>query len=260
MASLSGQQIITRALSDLGLVEQGGAPSVSDSTFALDKLNDIWESWSVNEDFIYEVAATQFALTGATASYPIGPSATAPFNVARPARIYGAAMVATVGSGANRSQLHVVSAPEYYAHHDLAAAATSAEELYPDYADSSSDAMTLYLWPVPSCPTVTKLELQYGVIFTVWTLAGAYQIPPGYAEALRSALAWGLLPSFGVAVQQQIAEVVRENGLKAMATLAAANAFNRQRPSPMLQQPAPGAQSPVTPGGAQAFRGLQPGT
>jgi hypothetical protein len=237
----TGQMIINNALTALGILEQGGAPSVSDSNDALAELNAMWDAWGIDDNIVYAIATAQYALVANAASYPIGPAAGAPYNVPRPSRIYKAVMVATVGGVLTRRPLRIVEAGEYFSHGDLAATASTADELYYDYnVDPTTGSATLYLWPAPSCPTITKLELETGAVFAAWTLGGAYSLPEGYQDAIQYALAWRLLPRYGMAVAQQVAEVVGELAEKSEARIKAMNAANRQKP-----MPAPAIEAPA---------------
>ena len=82
--------------------------------------------------------------------------------------------------------------------------------------------------------------------FTNWTLVTNYQLPPGYQDTIEWALAFRMLPTFGVAVQQQVAAVVQAEGVKAEARLRKSNQINRQLPDAAVmvpsEQPKPGPQ------------------
>jgi hypothetical protein len=338
--NLTGQQVINNALTILGLLEQGGTPSVSDSNDSLSDLNSAWDAWSVDEDMIYAVIALRFPWAAAIAFYTIG--AGAQFNTQAPARIYQARWITatggaisseqidqaglgyvvgdtgiipggvgtiatytvnTVGSngqvetltisvagngyrpgygyqtqtgggqpgagtgltidiltvsagGQNRNPLDVVASEEYYSHRDLSTTGQVPDELYPDYNPDASGFAKLHAWPIPN--TAGTIEIDAGVAFQAWTLTGSYNLPAAWADTLQWALAWRLLPRFGAAVAQQVAEVVREIGAKAEARLIAANRFNRRKP------PAPGPAmnaggSPISAPAASAIQGLEPG-
>lgn len=147
--------------------------------------------------------------------------------------INGAACFVTTG---NRNELRIVTAGEYYDHNDLGALARTPDELYPDYLTSGTGGtMNLYLFPVPSTAPLA-LELDMAVAFSTWTLAGNYNLPPGVQDAVEWAVAFRLLPTFGVAVQQQVAAVVTAEGQKAEARMKAANMFARQITPPAPSQ------------------------
>jgi hypothetical protein len=111
---LTGQKVINSALTKLGLLEQGGNPSVSDSQDGLDELNRAWDAWSVDEDMIYAVIAQRFPWAASFAFYTIG--AGAQLNAQMPARIYKARWLTATG-GAISSQ-SIGAAGEGYATSD----------------------------------------------------------------------------------------------------------------------------------------------
>jgi len=233
----TGQAIVNSALTALGLLEQGGTPSVSDSNDSLAELNAMWDAWQIDEGLIYSEISTQFILVAATPSYTIGPGAVFAMTP-RPTRIFRAFSVATVGAGTNRSPIDVVPAERYYAHQDLAASASAPEEVYHDNNPDATGRSLIYLWPVPTVPTATKLELETGVPFTAWTLAGNLVVPFGYLDAINYALAFRLLPRFGVAVAAEVAQLVTALGQKAEGRIRQLNATNRMLPPPANPQPA----------------------
>lgn len=237
----SGQTIITNSLTILGINQQGGAPSASDSASALVEFNAMWSSWSIDEGLITSVQSITKALTTATASYTIGVGGA--FNTALPSRIYKAYYVL----GANRNELEIVNSTRYFAHNDLTAAAATPDELYPDFNISlASGLATLYLWPVPTFGSGSPtLELETAAAFTAWSLAVSYTLPPGYQDAIQYALAWRLIPQYGGIVAPQVMQTVADLGQKAELRIRTANEKNRILPPEAV------ALQPLTPPAAQ---------
>ena len=56
MASYSAQTLINLALTDIGILEQGGTPSNSDSNAVLALLNNMVQSWQLQDKFIWSNA------------------------------------------------------------------------------------------------------------------------------------------------------------------------------------------------------------
>ena len=231
----TGQAIINSALTTLGVLELGGTPSAAESNDCLDALNTMWDAWSIDEGLIYAVrTVNSLALSAATASYTIGSGAT--WNTARPTRIYKAIVYSGTAPGTNRNELELVDATRYFKHNDLSASALTPEELYCDFQPNASGYATCYLWPVPSGTTLS-VELDMGVAFSSFTLAGNYQLPYGYNDAIVQALAWRLLPRFALVVPDQFAQNIASVGAKAEQRIRAMNATNRQQPIDMMQIP-----------------------
>jgi hypothetical protein len=226
----TAQVIVNNALTILGILEQGGTPSTSDSNDSLAELNAMWDAWGVDEGLIYAESQISQALSAATASITIGTGAT--WNTTKPAKIYRA----FIGSNTARVPLRIVAAEEYYAHRDLTAAAVTPDELFPDYNDIfSSGFMTLYTWPVQSgTPT---LFLDIAVPFTAFVLATTYILPGGYQDAIQYALAFRLIPRFAGSVPEEIVQVVTSIAQKAEARIREINSQLRQLPPPASVNP-----------------------
>src|ERR1039458_6852406 len=79
----------------LGMNEQGGTPSVSDSQDCLNLFNSMWAAWGIDEGLIYAIVAQRFPTTANLGIYTIG--AGAQFNVPPPGRIYRAAFLNVTG-------------------------------------------------------------------------------------------------------------------------------------------------------------------
>jgi hypothetical protein len=237
----TGQAIINSALEILGINELGGTPSASESQAALNELNSMWNAWGIDEGLIYAEVSITKALLAATASYTIGP--TGSFVAVVPGKIYRAFIIASDGS---RNEIDIVNADRYYAHNDLAAAAVTPDEVYPDFnIDPTTGFPTIYLWPVNTgTPT---LQLVVGATFTTWALGTTYNIPQGYQDAIQYALAWRLIPRFGVIVPDVIKQEVAGLAEKAELRIREMNKFNRQlQPGTEMLQP------PPQPGGPRA--------
>ena len=235
----TGQQIINGALTTLGILEQGGIPSVSDTTDALAEFNAMWEAMGTDEGWIYTLLPFSGALSAGVGTYTLGLGAT--FNTPRPTRVYEAYFILT----GVRTKLNIVEVQEYSSHKDLSAAATAPDELYPDYNMDANGYMTLKLFPVPSGGGT--LYLLNAAVFVVWDLVTNVLLPPAYSEALEHSLAWHLIPRFGASIDQSIVQHVNELATKAEARIRDMNAKNRQLPpqimglqppqQPQIQQP-----------------------
>jgi hypothetical protein len=159
---------------------------------------------------------------GAIAGTPVWQLA----NVSRPVRVDGATIVSTVGSGTNRNPVQIVSQKTYFAHNDLSATASSPDEVYFDYADASG-LMQVYLFPVATCPTATKIELITWNAIQAFALGTNQTLPPGYQDAIVQALAFRCLPRYGASVNQATAQIVTQLGVTAKDRVKRLNVMNR---------------------------------
>lgn len=232
----TGQQIVNAALTRLGILEQSGTPSASDSTDALVNLNDMWDAWSVDEGLIYAVQKKQIGpLPPNNPAVNIGPGVNLGFL---PSKIYGGVFIATVGAAQTRRALKMVSQEEYYAHGDLGAVSSTPDEMYCEWDISPSGGfMTVFLYAAPACPVTSYLELEIGAQFQLWTLGGQYFIPHAFQDAIEWSLAFRLLSTFGAAVAPEIAQNVMINGAKAESRIREMNAKNRMLPPPSVVPP-----------------------
>lgn len=220
MASYSAQILINNALVNLGILEQGGTPSVSDSNEALTRLNYMLQQWRIQNKFVPSISSTPYALTATQAIYPIGPAATAPFNVPRPTFIQRASIQLSTGPIV---PVRLITQEEYRAITDLTATAAYPQVLYNDRA---SPASNLYLWPTPTGTPNLILDAWFQLA-SFATLATTADLPDGYPEAISNALAVRLLSMFGVAVAQPVAEVVSALAKQAEAAIVELNAAAR---------------------------------
>ncbi len=169
--------------------------------------------------FSIPIDSTGFGVIAGTPVFQIG--------VARPVRIDHAVLVATVGGATTRKPLRIVGSTTYFDHGDLSAAAATADELYPDYADGASGDMSLYLFPVPSCPTATKLELETWNAIQAFALGTNQNLPNGYQDAIQQGLAFRCLSRYGAAVNAETAQIVTSLGVTAKDRIKALNVKNR---------------------------------
>jgi hypothetical protein len=100
----TGQQIVSNALRHLGMLEQGGTPSVSDSVDTLTALNVMWDAWGIDEGLIYAQYPARFPWGASVAAYTIGPGAALDLPQ-RPARIYRPHWVTVTGGAIATSTL-----------------------------------------------------------------------------------------------------------------------------------------------------------
>lgn len=237
----TGQTIINNSLTALNILDAGGAPSGSESADLLAQLNTMLDAWATDETLIPSVSTAKYALTANQNPYPIGPAAAAPFTVPRPVRIDQAVMISTVGAATVRKPLRIVDSKTYFAHGDLAAAASTADEMYPDFQDApASGDGNLYFFPVPTCPTVTQVELEIWNAIAAFALATNQALPPGYQDAIEQGLSFRCLPRYGAAVNPATAQIVTDLGKQAKARIMKLNVQNRLLdPALLEQQPQP---------------------
>lgn len=243
----TANDLITDVLTVIGELGQGQTASPEDGAFCLVRVNAVLDSWSQEEDYIFNRTTVPYALTSNVGVYPIGPTAGAPFNVARPNKIDAARILILVGGVyIGVKDMRLIGYDEYVSYSDKSSTSIVPEVLYYDNAVPNGN---LYLFDIPSVPVGTKLEL------TTWTqlpqfasLATPFVFPPGYYEAIVQALAVAISPGYNKPVDQVTA------GRAAQCTQRIKE-INR-----MILRP--GAPAPAAPGqqqaqAAQALQSLQ---
>ncbi len=105
--------------------------------------------------------------------------------------------------------------------------ALAPEELYADFlVPAASGTGSVFLWPVPS--VVGTLDVEVGVIFAAWTLAGVYNLPQGYQDLIEKALAFRLIGRFGDLITGDTAKIIQAVGSEAQMRIRKLNAAHRQ--------------------------------
>lgn len=244
IVGVSGQTIVTNALTILGINQQGANPSTSDSTAALNELNAMWDAWGIDDGLIWAVAPTTFSFTANTS--PIALTSSVP-------RIFDAVWVPT-NTPYLRIPLKMVDYKRFAEHVNQQAVTVYApEEVYFDFlvggGTSSSAFGSAYVWPIPS--NAGTLEVWGGINFIAWILATVYYLPGGLQDAIQYALAYRLISQFGEIVAPSAQQRIAELAAKGEARFRQMNTVNRklqpaEAVNPLVQQQ---AESP-RPGGA----------
>ena len=221
--AITAQALINIALTNLGILDAGGTPNVSDSNEGLIRLNQMIQQWHIQDKFVWSVGQASYGLTASQGAYPIGPAAAAPFNVPRPTYIQQA-LIGLAGPNAAKQinyPMRLIGQQEYGELADSNSLSHIPQLLYNDRASPSS---TLYLWPVPRVAAATNLILYtWAQLGSFATLATAVDLPDGYQEAITNALAVRLMPMFGVAINAQVGQLTSQLAQQAEAALVELN-------------------------------------
>jgi hypothetical protein len=231
----------------LGVGAPGETPGASESFNGLNKLNQMLDSWSGAEDLIYEIAINSYALSN-TQSFPIGPTATAPFNVQRPIRIENADILITLGSGrVMRFPIpNILSQEQWEQIEDRQATGTVPDKLY---YDPQVPNAVLNLHPIPLAADPTQIELgTWTAIGPFATLATNANLPPTYARAIILGLQLELVPTYGNLASPQIVQMRQSQFNEAIAVVRSLNSKVRMKPlPPTTGQPQQGQQPQINP-------------
>lgn len=219
--------LITDALISIGEVGQGDSISPEDSAYCLTRLNAMLDSWSIERLYIPFVQTARYSLTPLKGNYTIGQTGSVDINAPRPIAIEDAAIQIQVGAGFTRHQLSIISQAEYALIADQGATANTPEKLWCDYNYPNA---AIILWPAPTCPVQTQLEIvtwvpvsQFGSVNIVVTL------PPGYYAGILWNLCAEIMPGYDLP-PNPIIQAKADEGKRRIAAL------NMQRLPPAMQQ------------------------
>jgi len=217
--------VIKDALRDLGVLGKAQTIDDDDAARALQRMNDMLDSWSIQPYAIYAWSDVTHTLVASTSSYTIGPSG-ADITAARPVQIK-AAYVRDANS--YDDPIDVISYRDYQGITDKTTGADYPNRLAYNPTHPSG---TIYLWPVPDTAYTLHMIVE-GLLTNLALTSTTFTFPPGYRMAVVSNLALKLAPMFGV----QLTRELRETAKEALAMIKRANNRNRTnvaRIDPML--------------------------
>jgi hypothetical protein len=196
--------MITSALQDLGAIAVEEAPTAAEAVGALNKLNNLIDSWNIENLMIYGVKENVFNLTAGQGVYTLGTGGD--FNIPRP-NIIQSAYLRTTTNPTYDTPVTVLTQAEYAALPQKNI--TDNLPLYL-YYDNNYPLMNVYLNPVPNT-TSYKLVLWTDRLINNLSLYEQIMLPPGYQRALESNLVIELSPSYGRPVSEATALIARES-------------------------------------------------
>lgn len=187
--------LITKALRGiqvLGIDENASADMASN---ALDSLNDMLSTWSIERLMIYQLVLENFPFVLGQTDYTIGP--TGNFNTSRPTTIQNA----YVRFQGLDYPVGILTTLQY----DNIALKTQPDQV-PLYmlVDQGYPLSTLKFWPTPNT-AAASIYLESTKEFTNFaTLTTNINFPPGYQRAITRNLSVELAPEYGVPLSQVI--------------------------------------------------------
>lgn len=227
------QDLITDALTELGIIPAGDVPSAEDSDLALTRFNRILDDWDAESAGVYGVTQTEYTLTPNLSPHTIGPTGTfGTSSTPRPVAILGATVI-LVSSTPNVSVELAIRDQVWWLKNSVKElTSTEPTDLYYDPAFPNGN---LYFWPVPTVANMVSLMVKRQLI--ALDLTDDFTFPPGYASALMLTLAESLAPAFKVSLDPQTAR---------SAARARTRIFNNNDVIPRLETDVPSAPSSGT--------------
>lgn len=226
-APVTFRTICTNALYELNVSAPGEVPDPLDLAFALDKANQLADSWSTQQYYIYASQLVSqrpdnnanYLLTPGLSPHTIGPTPGNPsFLIAfeRPVRIVSANILLSNVNPIVRFPV-AIRDKDWWAKQRVQTIQTALPtDLYyrPDWPLGS-----LFFWPVPNFAYRVEFEIE-SIIQGGISLDTPYVVPPGYELAFTLTLAELLCPAF----EKQLNPLLGAAASKARLNVIALNA------------------------------------
>lgn len=190
---MTARDLIARALRSIGGLAAGETPSGAEELDAYATLNDLVDAWATQRLTIYQVCRQVFPLVNGQGTYTIGVGGE--FDHARPLWIDHAGLLTTQDNGeVLELPLELLTTQDWAEESGKDGTSSLPTALYNDYAYPWS---SLTVFPAPDTSGL-EIALYLPTAVTAFAdLSTDYDLPPGYARALRYNLAVELAPEWG---------------------------------------------------------------
>lgn len=202
--------LIKSSLRLAGVIASGETPSASESSDALDVLNDILEEWSNDGFMIFEKKIEELSFVANQGTYTIGSGGD--FDTTRPMMILGAR-----AKEANQNYEYPIEIfnIDQWRRISLKTQGNTIPNCL--YYNAGFPLGELNFWPVPTA--ANKVILYSLKPLSSLSLSTSLSYPPGYKKALKYALAAELAAEFGRSLSPKVEDVA----IKSKAALQRAN-------------------------------------
>lgn len=224
--TLTARQIGTRALQTLGVVGANETPSPTDLQTAFELLQEFVDWLNTQALSVLVVERTVYSLVankGTPANpYTIGPGGNFDTGTAaRPMMIQGASLLLnSTAPYPTEIPLAILTDDMFQAIQQKGLLNTLPQTLY---YNPTVPLGTITLWNVPNT-AANDLVLYTDLLTAQFTaLSTAYICPPGYGKVFRLQTAAACIPFFGVAVNSDTAQQVRQDAAEALKDIKLVN-------------------------------------
>lgn len=213
----TGRKLITDTMRLIEATSAGEIPEPDEMIDALDRLNEMMDTWSAQKLATFAILRAEYTLTSGKQSYTLGP--TGDFVQQRPTWIKQMGLL----QNNNPNQpiehpLRILNVDQWA--HEVPVKNVSSALPTKVYIEWTHPDLTFHLWPLPNkggLEVVVYTELS----LTPWpTLDSNLVFPPGYHEAIRYNLGVRLCPEFGRPIAPSVAgladktfSVIKSNNL-----------------------------------------------
>lgn len=182
-------ELIRGAFRTLGVLAGSEAPTAAEQADALVTLNDMLDSWAGEQLTLFATLRSTHTLTPSLSPHSIGSGGT--FSTTRPVRIDRASFT-PAGAAGIETPLRLLSDAEWQDTQGKTTAGTPVSL----WVDTAYPLMKLYLNPIPSAAD-TLVLYSWQQIGRFASAATDFDMPPGYARAIRFNLAKELAAEYG---------------------------------------------------------------
>lgn len=223
--ALTVRDVITAALTDLGVVGPGRVLTAQEAADGMFALNALFDQWGAESNILYTVTRTVSVLTPSQSSFTVGP--TGNIVIPRPIFIDHIGYVDASVSPSIQYPLQLLTDDEYEAIPIKAQTSTRPQAAYynPTFPNG-----TLWPWPIPTASNLfwALYVPTAGADFTA--ISDAMIVPPGYRRMIVKNLALELAPSYG----REVSPLLVRQAAAAMAVVKRVNS----RPVELKMDPA----------------------
>ncbi len=189
--SAKASEIVSSALTEIGVLPQGNVVQAGDGSWALEKLQRLIDRFNAREAMIYNVNFSLFTLIANHQPHTIGPAGD--FNmVQRPVKLVSANLV--LGGTTPVDVPLYVGDDAWWANERVKGLTSTLPTGV--YYSPDTPLGNLNFWPVPTQVNQVRLELWVGLTQAI-NLNTALAMPPAYWDAVVLSLARDLAPSYG---------------------------------------------------------------
>lgn len=185
---LNWLSVVTNALIEAEWLSPYDTAQAEDAQFVLGKINDLLDTWSAEERYVYAKLFSLFNLTPGLSPHTIGPGNGATFALsARPVRIDGCTIVLPNTNGTSTDvPVNTTRDADWW---NFVRIKNLQSQIPTDlYYEPDVPNGSMFFWPVPNFAYQVRVE-SWQAISQVANLQQALTLPPAYRKAITLTIA-----------------------------------------------------------------------
>lgn len=198
---MTGRDLLTTILTDIGAIAVGESLSAAELTRGLSKINAMIESWNIQPLMMFKVTRETFTWAGGNQSRTMGSGGN--FATTRPTKIVGASVV--IGTTEYPVE-ELITAQQWQEIPDKGVSSDLIQKLY---IEGTYPLETLNAWPKPQSDVTIAIYSHTPI--AALTASDTIALPDGYKRTIISNGSIELAPSYGASVPAEIIKVASES-------------------------------------------------